>query len=939
MSTPEKIDNPRAIVDRRALMGEAETVARLPDSRRRAALLALLKKAMKHGQEEIRRRFDANNIGGEVMRASALLVDQVVRVLFDFASLREFPAPNPTKGEQLSIVAVGGYGRGELAPRSDVDLLFLLPYKQTPRGEQIVEYMLYVLWDLGLQVGHATRSIDECLRQAKADMTIRTGLLESRFIWGDQDLYRELKKKFDARFLAGNRADFIEAKLKERDERHQRLGDSRYVLEPNIKDGKGGLRDLHTLTWLAKYLYKIGEPEALVARGVLSAEEARTFVKSREFLWCLRCHLHYSTGRPEERLTFDVQSEIARRMGYTDHAGTKRVERLMKHYFLVAKDVGDLTRVFCAAIDAETKRAPLSGLRRMAPWRRDFGDFVVDQGRLDAKRDNTFLADPVNFLRLFQVAQANGLDLHPQALRLVRRDLRLVNTRLRQNPEANRLFLEMLTSEHDPETTLRRMNEAGVLGRFVPDFGRVVAQMQYDMYHVHTVDEHTIYAIGILHRIEKGLLKEDHPVSSEVVHKILSRRVLYLAVLLHDIAKGRGGDHSVLGEQVANELCPRLGLSEEETATVAWLVRYHLLMSYAAFKRDIDDPKTVADFCALVQSPERLRLLLVLTVADIRAVGPNVWNNWKATLLRELYWRAEEALSGGLAAAGKGLKARAEARLDELRGELKDWTDAEFAHHRERCGPAYWLGFDTQTLARHARMIRRADREQAPLSVDTKVDRPRAITEVTIYTEDHPGLFSRIAGALALSGANIVEARIFTTNDGMALDTFSVQGADGGAFDRPDKLARLATRIEQSLSGKLMPRQELAKPPAIQSRTRVFKVPPRVLIDNKASATHTVVEVNGRDRPGLLYDVTRALTASNLQISSARISTYGESVVDVFYVKDIFGMKVDEEHKLAKLREQLLAALADPAPATAAPPEEPPARRRTAPARARVAAE
>ncbi len=358
-------------------------------------------------------------------------------------------------------------------------------------------------------------------------------------------------------------------------------------------------------------------------------------------------------------------------------------------------------------------------------------------------------------------------------------------------------------------------------------------------------------------------------------------------------------------------------------------MRYHLLMSYAAFKRDIDDPKTVADFCALVQSPERLRLLLVLTVADIRAVGPNVWNNWKATLLRELYWRAEEVLSGGLSAGSDGMKIRAEAMQEALRAELKDWTDAEFKRHAERCGPAYWLAFDLGALARHARMVRRAEREKAPLSIDTKVEPARAITEVTIYAGDHPGLFSRIAGALALSGANIVEARIFTTNDGMALDTFSVQDAEGGAFARPDKLARLAARVEQSLSGKLRTRHELGRAPAIQSRTRVFKVPPRVLFDNKASATHTVVEVNGRDRPGLLYDVTSALTSCNLQISTARISTYGESVVDVFYVKDLFGMKVIEEHKLAKIKAQLLAALADPNEAK--PAEESPARRPTRP--------
>jgi [protein-PII] uridylyltransferase len=613
----------------------------------------------------------------------------------------------------------------------------------------------------------------------------------------------------------------------------------------------------------------------------------------------------------------------------------------MKHYFLVAKDVGDLTRIFCANLEAESKRQPRFTFLRFSTAKKELEGFALDGERINVRYDRQFKDNPVDMIRLFHVAQAHNLDIHPAALRAVTRSLSVIGPKLRADPEANRLFLEILTSNKDPEIALRRMNEAGVLGRFMPDFGRVVAQMQYDMYHVHTVDEHTLYAIGILHQIEKGKLAEDHPVATEVVHKVLSRRVLYMAVLLHDIAKGRGGDHSVLGEQVAHEVCPRLGMSEAETETVAWLVRYHLLMSYAAFKRDIDDPKTVADFCALVQSPERLRLLLVLTVADIRAVGPNVWNNWKATLLRELYWRAEELLSGALG-AGKGVKARAGAKLDALRAELKDWSDEDFARHRERCGPPYWLTFDLPTLARHARVIRRADREQAPLTVDTKVDRARAITEVTIYTEDHPGLFSRIAGALAVSGANIVEARIFTTNDGMALDTFSVQSADGGAFDRPDRLAKLATRIEQALSGKLLPRLELAKPAAIQSRTRVFKVPPRVLVDNKASATHTVVEVNGRDRPGLLYDVTRALTASNLQISSARISTYGESVVDVFYVKDIFGMKVEEDHKLANIRDHLMAALSDPSAATPAPAtagDETPPPRRTATARTRAATE
>jgi [protein-PII] uridylyltransferase len=511
---------------------------------------------------------------------------------------------------------------------------------------------------------------------------------------------------------------------------------------------------------------------------------------------------------------------------------------------------------------------------------------------------------------LFRAAQLHDLDIHPKALRLITQNLRLVNAALRADPEANRLFLEILTSKKDPEIALRRMNEAGVFGRFVPDFGRVVAQMQYDMYHVHTVDEHTLFAIGILSRIENGTLKDDHPLSTSVIGTIDSRRALYLAVLLHDIAKGRGGDHSVLGEEVAQKLCPRLGLTAEETEQVAWLVRWHLLMSNTAFKRDIDDPQTIRDFVEKVQSPERLKLLLVLTVADIRAVGPKTWNGWKAALLRELYNRAFDVMSGGLVAEARDARiAAAQAAVRQL---LPEFREEDFAAFVSRGYPFYWLSFDAQTHARHARLIREAERIAAPLTVDKRVDVRRSVTEVTLYTADHPGLFSRIAGALAVSGANIVDARIMTMANGMALDTFWVQDASGGAFDRPDKLARLAVLFENVLSGRLKPHVELRRPAAVPSRTRVFEVTPRVLVDNKASASHTVVEINGRDRPGLLFELTRALTGINLQISSAKISTYGEKVVDVFYVKNIFGLKVEHEGKLREIRETLLAVLAEP---------------------------
>src|SRR5579863_2825361 len=921
----------REIIDRRALFEElaaafdeqpAETLDRAP-------LLAPLKRALAAGRAEIRRRFDAGGSGAAAVREQSFLIDQLLRAAYDVVTERIYPRANPTSGERIAMVAVGGYGRGELAPWSDIDLLFLLPYKKTPYTEQVVEYLLYLLWDLGLKVGQATRSVEECLRQAKSDLTIRTALLEARYLWGEEPLYADLKKRFENEIVRGSAAAFIEAKLGERDERHLRVGDSRYQLEPNVKEGKGGLRDLHTLYWLAKYIYRIDDVAKLVDLGVLSAAESQRFSRAQSFLWTVRCHLHYLSGRAEERLTFDLQAEIGRHMGYTDHAGTRGVERFMKHYFLVAKDVGDLTRVFCAILEADQKKRRRLSWLRWGTARRSFEGFVLDRERLTIPSEDFFRKDPVALIRLFHVAQQHELDIHPRALRAASQALKRIDAQLREDREANRLFLEILTSKKDPETALRRMNEAGVFGRFVPDFGRVVAQMQYDMYHVYTVDEHTLFAIGILHKIEEGELKDEVPLATAIAPTIVSRRALYLATLLHDIAKGRGGDHSQLGEEIALKMGPRLGLTDEETETVAWLVRWHLLMSNTALKRDLGDPQTIRAFVERVQSPERLKLLLVLTVADIRAVGPKVWNGWKAALLRELYHSAFDLMTGGIAAVARDSRiAEAQAAARE---RLRDFTDDEFAAFVARGYPFYWLSLDAETHARQARLMREADRSAAPLIVEKRVDSQRAVTEVTIYTADHAGLFSRIAGAFAMCGANIVDAKIMTMSNGMALDTFWVQDNDGGPIERADKLARLSVIFEKVLTGDVSADRELARPPAIQSRTSVFTVPPRVLIDNQASRTHTVIEVNGRDRPGLLHELTRELTRLNLQISSAKISTYGEKVVDVFYVKNLFGHKVEHEQKLGEIRTGLEAVLAK---GNAAAPVPAPTRRARAAAAA-----
>ncbi len=929
----------RAIIWRRALQVAVDQAATgapgsgAPAPEVRAQVLGLVKAALENGRAEVRRRFDAGAPGSAVVRANCYLTDQIVRVVHDHVTGHLYPLGSPSTAEFLSLVAVGGYGRGELAPQSDIDLLFLLPYKLTPRSEQVVEEILYFLWDLGFKVGHATRSIDDCMRQSKADLTICTSLLEARWLWGDQDLYRVFRERFQSEIVRARGATrFIEAKLAERAARHERLGGSRYSLEPNIKDGKGGLRDLHTLYWIAKFLYRVDDASELVARGVFSKAEARRFDKAQNYLWTLRCQLHYLSGRAEERLTFDVQTELAQRMGYTDHAGSRAVERFMKHYFLIAKDVGHLTRVFCATLEAEHNRRSRFRLPLLTR-RRTVEGFRLEGDRLTVKDAEVFAAEPVQLLRIFHAAQKHGLDIHPDALRWITRKLKHVDKSLRADPEANRIFMEMLISPKDPEVTLRRFNEAGVFGRFVPDFGRVVAQMQYNMYHHYTVDEHTIFAIGILHRIETGALKDEVPIASEVVHKVLSRRALYLAVLLHDVAKGRGGDHSELGAKVARKLGPRLGLSAEETESVAWLVLRHLAMSDTAFKRDLSDPKTIEDFAALVQSPERLRMLLVLTVADIRAVGPNVWTAYKAALLRDLYWRTEEVLSGGVAEEGRKARIiRAKEQLaGALGGALDHWTKKDIKAHLARGYGPYWLSGDRDTHLRHAELVREAERAGAALTVDTRIDRYREVTEVTVYTADHPGLFSRVAGAMAVAGASIDAARIFTLANGMALDTFYVRNAVGGPFDRPEHLARLKRAIERTLAGSLKPWQELARRKSpIPSRLRVFQVTPRVLIDNKASARATVIEVNGRDRPGLLYDLTRALSKLQLMIHGARIATYGARAVDVFYVQDALGDKIESPARLERIRARLLEALGAPEAATPAkkPTEKPkPAKR------------
>ena len=892
----------RAVLDRRALSAAVAQVER--DDRQ--AVLGLVRQALDDGRRELRRRLEAGAAGAGIVAAQTSLVDQLLRVLLERAARVVYPEPNPTRASRLSLVAVGGYGRCDLAPCSDVDILFLHPYKLTGRSEQIVEYLLYMMWDLGLAVGHATRSVSDCLRRARDDMTIRTSVLESRHVWGDEPLYREFRARFLTELVAGTEAEFVAVKLAERAARHRRSGDSRYLLEPNVKDGKGGLRDLHVLFWIAKYLFRVDRFGELVGRGVLSRREHVRFVRAEGFLWRVRAHLHTVNGRAEDRLGFDRQPEIAARMGYEARRGNLAVERFMKHYFLVAKTVGELTRVFCAVLEAERlNRAPVrdSGMISGGPAR---DGMLVSGGRVAVLGEEVFAERPVRLLTIFRRAQIEGRDIHPATLRLIHQDLGLITAAVRNDPEANRTFRVILTDRRNPEKILRLMNEAGVLGRFLPDFGRIVAQTQHDLYHVYTVDEHSIRAVGVLAAIESGALADELPLAGELVRKVQARDTLYLALFLHDVAKGRGSDHSTTGGAIARRIAWRLGYTSDEIETVAWLVRWHLLFSLTAFKRDPNDLQTVADFAARVRSLERLRLLLVLTAADITAVGPGRWNAWKGSLLRALYHRTEEVLAGGREAGDGG--ARVEKARRALRARLADWAEADIARFEARLGAPYWLSIDTAMQERHARLVRESG-ENGPV-VQTRVDRREGAAEMTLYASDHLGLFATVAGAVARAGANIVDARAHTTRDGMALDTFRVQDAEGGAFRDTDRLDRLRQTVIRALaegSGSIDP--ETAGPARPPARAASITVEPHVLVDNAASRGHTVIEVSARDRPGLLHDIARALGSCGLSIGSAHVSTVGSRAVDVFYVKDRFGLKLSRETQIGLVRGRLIETL------------------------------
>ena len=843
--------------------------ASAPDVRK--AVAATLGESFDAARVRITRRLDAGGEGVEVARLYSAAADDLLTALWRFTTDTLYPAANPSEAERLSLIAVGGYGRGVLAPHSDLDLLFLRPWKSIPRTEQVIEFMLYVLWDLGLKVGQSARSVDECLALAKSDMTVRTALLEARPLAGDEKLAADFIARFRTLVTRADPRPFIAAKLEERDIRHQKSGAVRYRVEPNVKDGKGGLRDLNTLFWIARSLAPDSPLGARVMDGLLTARERRTFEESFDFLWRVRAHLHLTAGRPEEKLTFDLQPEVARRMGWRGRGDEPAVERFMRRYFLVARDVGGLTRAMSAKLEARQQK-PTMSLSRLIPGRkRKLGvdGFTEDAGRLSVTGPEVFAEAPEKLLMLFRTADEHDLDLHPDAFSAVSRSLSLVTPSLRRDPEATRAFLDILAHGQRPYRVLTLMNETGLLGRFLPEWGRIVGQTQFNMYHAYTVDEHTLQAIGIINDIWRGKLKADHPSSSEIVHRIDDFEALMLAMLLHDV--GKGGDRGQLedGAIAARRACDRLGLDPRRTEFVVWLVRNHLALSDYAQKRDVSDPATVRAFTKLVGDPERLRTLLILTVADIRAVGPGVWNAWKGGLIRDLYQRTEAAFRGE----------------DVIHADPLDDYPALAARARANGVAADALvGWDGE-------------------------GGERAATRVAVAARDRPGLFVDLADALAAAGADVVGARVATAEDGLALDVFELQDGGGAPYGQAEP--RRLTRLIASLEAAALGHSERGSPAAALTSPRraAFDVRPTTIVDLDESPSAAVVEVSGADRPGLLAELARVFALHRLSIRSAHIAGFGERAVDSFYVTDDRGQKPEAGPQLEILRRDLEAVL------------------------------
>jgi [protein-PII] uridylyltransferase len=843
--------------------------------------------------EELKTRFFADEPVEELVHARAALTDAVLRE----AWRRHCAAYDA----QWALIAVGGYGRGELHPCSDIDVLLLVPQPPADAGRGTIERLVAFLWDIGLEVGHSVRTVSQCAEESAADVGVMTTLLEARHVAGDPGLLAAMRAA-----LAPERVwpvrEFFEAKLREQAARHQKANDTAYNLEPNVKTGPGGLRDIQTIAWVAKRHFGSDTLEQLVTHGFVTAAELRRLRQAQAFLWRVRFALHALTGRREDRLLFDHQIRLALAFGYEDASYTLAVEQFMQRYYRTVMDVSLLNelllQLFREAILTES-----------GPPRPLNARFQVRNGSLEAVSEEVFARTPSSLLELFALLQQNP-EIHgvrASTMRAVARNLWLIDEEFRQNPRHHRLFLEILRSPVGVTHELRRMNTYGVLGRYIPAFGRIVGRMQYDLFHAYTVDAHTLFVVSNLRRFAIPRYDQELPEASRVMQQLPRCEIAYLAALFHDIAKGRGGDHSELGAVDAEAFCLEQGLSPYDARLVAWLVRNHLELSITSQKQDIGDPQVINAFARKVGDETHLDYLYVLTCADVRGTNPKLWNSWKASLFSDFYQRVKRALRRGLESPidPEHLVRETQDAARRLAAE-RGVAERDIVASWTRFSPAYFLQHSPEEIAWHTRLL--AERDAASDEPLVALD-PRSVrgtTAVLLFTRPRRHGFARTTAVLDQLGLNVVDARITPTGDGFSLELYHVLEDDGVAITDSDR----QTEIEQALWRSVQAPEDapLSVSRRAPRQARMFNTPTQIALSIDERNRRSVLELTAGDRPGLLCDVGKVLVEERVELQAAKIMTVGERAEDVFYLTDFDNRPLDAA-AAERLREHLLRSL------------------------------
>ena len=861
--------------------------------RAHGAVAAVLRKAV----DQARRASIADFARGEIAAERfAAAVDDALRALFDAGADRF-----PDAARRVTVAAVGGYGRRRLAPYSDVDLLFLLSAQERAL-KPLLDFLLYPLWDAGLKIGHAVHTPASAAAAVRSDLVARTAYMDARLLSGVREPLQDFQRRFAALRLTTKRA-FRAAKLAELDARHQREAQSLYLAEPDLKEGKGGLRDLHTIAWIHRYEF---DREIVEARArIFGAEEQQAFRRCERFLWSLRVQLHGLLGRADDHLSFDIQPQLAERLGYAGRGGMTAAERMMKDYFVNALEVGRLVRLFRAGMDELDARLGPRALQALpkALQTDELGranlKFVV--GRLAFDSPARARKAPLDLFRLFRAhAKKPGLDIHPEALSLVTAMAPTLPADIRKDADVARIFLATLTAAADPSPTLRVMAETGLLGRYIPSFGKIIGRIEYGLYRRYSVDESVFQSLAVLSEIERGDASARHPIATRILRETDERASFYLATLLHETEWSLRDPTPDAVEKLVETIVRRLGVEEVTAARVAWCAARPLFLVRTAERRDLTDPVAVARFAHHVGDQDRLDLLLVLAVCHLRVVGVSSWDEWRRRQISSLYEAARDYLSGGEPALLRRQQERAEAARDDVRRRLAD--GARLAEVLETFPDEMFRIFDAALIARIADLVGSAGDEAAVML------QPReGALEVVVYAEDRTGLLSDLAGAVSSAGASVRSVHAVTTAAGKAIDVFFLQTHDGAAIADPETVRKLHARLLAAA------RERPASAPSplrrIGDRRAIFQIPARVAAAVDASAHALVVDAEGLDRPGLLHDLTAALAEMDLAIRSAHVATYGARAVDAFYVVEADGSKVANKRRIQAIERRLEAVL------------------------------